>query len=142
MGYLRRRSPCTTSRVAAPLAQCEPRLIGLSQPGSWPTHTPFSTSAMTVQPTEQCVQMFLRSTAWDGAVPAACALRTPVRESPPKAERAPAASPERRRKERRSTTPPHWVASVAARAPRRAWRSLFLMSTGLASPQLGYLFTR
>src|SRR5205807_9530706 len=27
--------------------------------GSWPIHTPFATSATTVQPTEQCVQMFL-----------------------------------------------------------------------------------
>jgi hypothetical protein len=33
-------------------------LIGLSQAGSWPTHTPFCTSAMTEQPTEQWVQMF------------------------------------------------------------------------------------
>ena len=60
------------------MAQCEPRLIGLSQPGSWPTHTPFSTSAMTVQPTEQCVQMFLRrmaAPAGAGGGPAS-ALRT------------------------------------------------------------------
>ena len=35
-------------------------MIGESQPGSWPIQTPFDTSAMTVQPTEQCVQMFLR----------------------------------------------------------------------------------
>jgi len=40
------------------LAQCVPRLIGLSQAGSWPTQTPLSTSAVTVQPTDQCVQMF------------------------------------------------------------------------------------
>src|SRR4030081_3254106 len=59
-GYFSRRSPCTSSRTAAPLAQCEPRLIGESQLGSWPIHTPFATSAVTVQPTEQCVQMFLR----------------------------------------------------------------------------------
>src|SRR3954469_24673824 len=56
IGYLVRRSPCTNSRTEAPLAQCEPRLSGLSQAGSWPTHTPFCTSAITVQPTEQCVQ--------------------------------------------------------------------------------------
>src|SRR6186997_637329 len=61
IGYLRRRSPETSSRTDAPLAQCEPRLIGESQLGSWPTHTPFETSAMTVQPTEQWVHMFLRS---------------------------------------------------------------------------------
>ncbi len=60
IGYFRRRSPCTSSRTDAPLAQCEPRLIGESQPGSWPIHTPLATSATTVQPTEQCVQMFLR----------------------------------------------------------------------------------
>ena len=35
-------------------------MIGESQPGSWPIQTPFDTSAITVQPTEQCVQMFLR----------------------------------------------------------------------------------
>jgi hypothetical protein len=57
MGYFSRRSLCTSSRTLAPLAQCEPRLIGLSQDGSWPVHTPFCTSAVTVQPTAQCVQM-------------------------------------------------------------------------------------
>ena len=50
----------TSSRTEAPLAQCEPRLIGISQLGSWPIHTPFATSAVTVQPTEQCVQTLLR----------------------------------------------------------------------------------
>src|SRR5215813_12481605 len=59
-GYLSRRSPETSSRTDAPLAQWEPRLIGLSQLGSWPIHTPFDTSAVTVQPTEQCVQTLLR----------------------------------------------------------------------------------
>ena len=34
--------------------------MGESQLGSWPIHTPFATSAVTVHPTEQCVQMFLR----------------------------------------------------------------------------------
>src|ERR1044071_3669661 len=34
IGYRRLGAPCTSPRVAAPLAQCEPRLIGLSQPGS------------------------------------------------------------------------------------------------------------
>src|SRR5690349_7863021 len=60
IGYLSRRSPETGSRTAAPLAQCEPRLIGLSQLGSWPIHTPLATSAVTVQPTAQWVQMLLR----------------------------------------------------------------------------------
>jgi hypothetical protein len=40
------------------LAQCVPRFSGLAQDGSWPVHTPFCTSAVTVQPTEQWVQMF------------------------------------------------------------------------------------
>ena len=62
IGYLSRRSPCACSRAAAPLAQWAPRLKGLSKPGSWPIHTPFCTSAMIVQPTEQCVQtVFLMS---------------------------------------------------------------------------------
>src|SRR6202022_3067483 len=79
-GYLSRRSPETSSRTAAPLAQCEPRLIGLSQLGSWPIQTPFATSAVTVQPTAQCVQTLLRIvTAAPGAAGGpALALRTPV----------------------------------------------------------------
>src|SRR5262247_1006597 len=44
IGYFRRCEcsvmPC--SRTLAPLAQCEPRLIGESNTGSWRTHTPFS----------------------------------------------------------------------------------------------------
>ena len=56
IGYFRRRSPWACSRTAAPLAQCAPRLNGLSQPGSCPVQTPLLTSATTVQPTEQCVQ--------------------------------------------------------------------------------------
>ena len=35
-------------------------MIGLSQLGSWPIHTPLATSAVTVQPTAQWVQMLLR----------------------------------------------------------------------------------
>src|SRR3954468_10080932 len=132
IGYFRRRSPCTSSRVAAPLAQCEPRLIGESQPGSWPTHTPFDTSAITVQPTEQCVQIFLRS-----VTPAPCAgggpasaLRTLPSGSAPSAASEPAAMPERRKKVRRSRPPPFWSASVALSELRRAWRPVLLISTG------------
>ena len=109
IGYLRRRSPCTSSRVAAPLAQCEPRLIGESQPGSWPTQTPFCTSPITVQPTEQCVQMFLRmviATPGCGPAAAASALRTLASGKAPTAARPPTARPERRRKLRRSRAPP------------------------------------
>src|SRR4051812_22926760 len=106
IGYFRRRSPCTSSRTAAPLAQCEPRLIGESQAGSWPTQTPFCTSAITVQPTEQCVQMFfLSSVAAPITCGPACALRTDPSGIRPRAAPAPAARPERRRNVRRSSTP-------------------------------------
>src|SRR5438105_1993454 len=109
-GYFRRRSPLTSSRTEAPLAQCEPRLIGLSQLGSWPIHTPFDTSAVTVQPTEQCVQTLLRMVApvVSGPAAAASALRT-VPGSAPSVASPPAARPERRRKARRSRPLP-WVA--------------------------------
>src|SRR5437667_2093735 len=56
IGYFKRNSPCPCSRTAAPFAQCAPRLIGESNTGSWRTHTPFSTTALIAQPTEQCVQ--------------------------------------------------------------------------------------
>src|SRR4029079_8708220 len=103
IGYLRRRSPETSSRTEAPLAQCEPRLIGESQLGSWPTQTPFTTSAVTVQPTEQCVQMFFRMVAPDVTmVPAASALRTPVSGSAPRAASPLAVRPDWRRNVRRS----------------------------------------
>src|SRR5271157_5172357 len=46
--------PC--SRTDAPLAQCAPRLRGESNTGSCRIQTPFSTTASTEQPTEQCVQ--------------------------------------------------------------------------------------
>src|SRR3981189_2862114 len=106
IGYFRRRSPCTSSRTEAPLAQCEPRLIGLSHAGSCPPHTPFWTSAITVQPTEQCVQMFfLMSVGAPTIFGPACALRTDPSGIKPNAAPAPAAKPERRRNGRRSSTP-------------------------------------
>src|SRR6195256_2737910 len=106
IGYFRRRSPCTSSRTEAPLAQCEPRLIGLSQAGSWPTQTPFCTSAITVQPTEQCVQMFfLTSVGAPTIFGPACALRTEPSGIKPIAAPAPAARPERSKNVRRSRTP-------------------------------------
>src|SRR3954452_6090238 len=106
IGYFRRRSPCTSSRTEAPLAQCEPRLSGLSQAGSWPSQTPFCTSAITVQPTEQCVQMFFFISVGAPTIfGPACALRTEPSGIKPKAAPAPAAKPERRRKVRRSRTP-------------------------------------
>src|SRR5512136_1261992 len=83
IGYFRRRSPITSSRTDAPLAQCEPRLIGESQLGSWPIQTPFDTSAVTVQPTEQCVQMLLRMVAPATLGPAASAFCTLASGSAP-----------------------------------------------------------
>src|SRR6188472_2753940 len=104
IGYLRRRSPDTSSRTEAPLAQCEPRLIGESQLGSWPIQTPLATSAVTVQPTEQCVQTLLRivTAAPAGGGGPASALRTLVSGMAPIAARPPAAMPERRKNVRRS----------------------------------------
>src|ERR1700681_146411 len=97
IGYFRRRSPCTSSRVAAPLAQCDPRLIGLSQPGSWPTHTPLDTSLITVQPTDQWVQMFWRRVAPAILGPAASALRTLASGSAPMVARPAVARPDLRK---------------------------------------------
>src|SRR5437588_1400646 len=138
IGYLSRRSPCTSSRTAAPLAQCEPRLSGESQLGSWPIHTPFATSAVTVQPTEQWVQMFLRmvTCAPAGGGGPALALRMLVSGSAPSVARLPATRPERRRKLRRSRPPPDWPCSAAASAPRRAWRSVLLMSMDASSARI------
>src|SRR4029078_3242592 len=92
IGYFRRRSPETSSRTEAPLAQCEPRLIGLSQLAACPIHTPLATSAVTVQPTEQCVQMLLRmvTVAPAGGGGPASALRTLVSGSAPSVGRPPA----------------------------------------------------
>src|SRR5690606_6506215 len=91
-------------RTLAPFAQCEPRLIGLSQEGSCPVQTPFWTSAVTVQPTAQWVQMLFFSSiatpGWGGLI--AAALRTDPSWNVPIAANPPAARPERRRNVRRS----------------------------------------
>src|SRR6185437_3444007 len=55
IGDFSRCSPRPCSRIAAPFAQCAPRFSGESNTGSWRTHTPFSTTASTEQPTAQCV---------------------------------------------------------------------------------------
>src|SRR5690606_9141233 len=133
-GYLSRRSPWTSSRTEAPLAQCEPRLNGLSQLGSWPIHTPLETSAGTVQPTERWVQTFLiraTSAPFAGGGPAS-ALRTLASGSAPRAATPPAPTPERRRTVRRSSPCSAWTANAACPL-RRARRSVFLISTA-ASP--------
>src|SRR4029079_1292035 len=84
---------------------------------------------MTVQPTEQWVQIFLRMVAPAVAIdPAAFALRTVASGKAPTAASPPAARPERRRKLRRSSWPWDGPAKAEARVPRRAWRSVRLIS--------------
>src|SRR6185312_626719 len=139
IGYFSRRSPETSSRTEAPFAQCEPRLMGLSQLGSWPIHTPFETSAVTVQPTEQCVQILLRMVtcapaAAGGPASAFCTLRRGIA---PSVARPPATTPERRRKVRRSRPPLDWPASAAESLPRRASRSVRLISTAASLLRVG-----
>src|SRR5580704_7859821 len=103
VGYLSRRSPCACSRTEAPLAQWEPKLIGLSNPGSWRVHTPFCTVAITVQPTEQWVHTVLTDLVSPaGAAGAASALVVMPPFVASTAPSPPAAIPERRRKLRRS----------------------------------------
>ena len=81
--------------------------MGLSHPGSCPIHTPLATSAITVQPTEQCVQTFLRMVTWapTGGGGPALALRTEPSGNVPNAVSPPAARPDRRRNVRRSKPP-------------------------------------
>src|SRR5205085_2555656 len=104
MGYRRRNSPWPCSPSAAPFAQCAPRLIGESNTGSWRTHTPFSTTASTAQPTEQCVHTVrftsMRPSPIAGPLSLAWAFFTSV--SWEAAMPTPTPSPERRRKARRS----------------------------------------
>src|SRR3954447_3109679 len=93
---------------------------------------------MTVQPTEQCVHMFLRSVT---AAPAAgggpaSARRTLPSCNAPSVASEPAARPERRRNARRSRPPPLWSANAAPSDERRAWRSLLLISTGASSGRI------
>src|ERR1700754_2224944 len=125
IGYFSRRSPCTSSRTEAPLAQCEPRLIGESQAGSWPTQTPFCTSAITVQPTEQWVQMFfLISVGAPTIFGPACALRTDPSGINPNAAPALAARPEGRRNVRGSRTPEARLPAIPCKRARPADPSL------------------
>src|SRR6056297_785957 len=127
IGYLRRRSPWACSRTAAPLAQCAPRLNGLSQPGSWPIQTPLLTSATTVQPTEQCVQTDL--TVSTAPLTADCALACVT--APPVAliaARPPIARPDPRRNERLSTDLLEISEIRPVRAARRVSPPVFFLS--------------
>ena len=104
------------------MAQWAPRLIGLSKPGSCPIQTPFCTSATTVQPTEQWVQIDL--TCLTGAPATAAAVAASAFFTMPNgiAEASaapPAAMPEVRRKARRSTVTPVAEASVCDRVRAR-----------------------
>ena len=94
VGYFSRRSPCACSRTAAPFAQWAPRLNGLSKPGSWPTQTPWSTSARTVQPTEQCVHTDFTVCTVPLTAPCAFAVRV-TRPTVPSVSRAVRATPAR-----------------------------------------------
>jgi hypothetical protein len=110
--------------------------MGLSQEGSWPTQTPFTTSAVTVQPTEQWVQMFfLISLPMEGVRPAptASALRTLPREIEPTAARPPTARPERRRNVRRSMAAEASPAATTDNLLRLASPLLRLVSMALRS---------
>src|SRR5680860_101284 len=116
MGYLSLRSPCPCSRNEAPLAQWEPRFIGESKSGSWPVHTPFCTSAMTPQPTEQWVHTERRISVLTpslGALSKASARRIMENGRVPANAPPPMASPERRRKVRRSMLSP-LIPNIAA----------------------------
>src|ERR1700747_3580322 len=68
----------------------------------------------------------------------ASALRTLPSGSAPSVASPPAARPGGRRKLRRSSAPPDWLASAAASVPRRASRSVRLIST--AASLLGRIF--
>src|SRR5690349_14574093 len=106
IGDLRRCSPRPCSRMAAPFAQCAPRLSGESNTGSWRTHTPFSTTASTAQPTEQCphtVRLTSTLAPPAGALPAVSAAPAFLTSVSWLAARPrPTPSPERRRNARRS----------------------------------------
>src|SRR5690242_19368054 len=130
IGYFTRRSPWQTSRIAAPLAQWPPRLIGDSKVGSWLIQTPFCTSAVTVQPTEQCVQRFLmRLTSPVAAIGAAAsAFCTRPSGTVERAASPPAPTPDRRRNVRRSIVPPVESANTRAKREGPALREFLLVS--------------
>jgi hypothetical protein len=108
--------PC--SRTDAPFAQCAPRLSGESNTGSWPTHTPFCTTASMAQPTEQCVHTERLTSILPADGSAASALPIMLNGNWLANAPAPAATPERFRKVRRSIV----FASIPERLrERRPW---------------------
>src|SRR6185503_1512854 len=110
IGVFRRCESCVMpcSRIEAPLAQCEPRLSGESNTGSWRIHTPFCTTASIEQPTEQWVQMVRLTSSLPSPASgaAAAALSTMLNGSCEATAPAPSAMPERRKKARRSMVLP------------------------------------
>src|SRR6056297_2160103 len=135
IGYFRRRSPWACSRTDAPLAQCAPRLNGLSHPGSCPVQTPSCTSATTVQPTEQCVQTDLMVSTAPFAAVAALALVT-VPPVAPIAAKPPMARPLPRKNARRSTDLPPTSDRILVRWERLATPLVFFLSMFASPPEL------
>ncbi len=127
IGYFKRRSPWACSRTAAPFAQCAPRLNGLSQPGSWPVQTPLLTSAMTVQPTEQCVQtdLIVSTAPFTADAAEAWVTEPPVAEI---AARPPIAKPLPRKNARRSTDFSATSDRIPVRWERRATPLVFFLN--------------
>src|SRR5258708_22993933 len=116
MGFFGGGWPARGRVAAAPLPEWGPRLFGFSQVGPWPIHTPFATSAVTVQPTEQCVQIFLRiaTAAPGGGGGPASALRTAPSGRAPSVARPPPPRPDRASKPPRSRPPFPSPCSAAA----------------------------
>ena len=133
IGYFSRRSPWACSRTDAPFAQWAPRLNGLSQPGSCPTHTPFATSATTVQPTEQWVQTDFFSSTFPTTAPVAASAFFIMPGAVAMAAAPPAARPERLINVRRSMAPP--VIPARARDKRGPFATpfVFLVNIDLLS---------
>src|SRR5258707_9306216 len=107
---------------------------------------------MTVQPTEQCVQMFfLMSVGAPTIFGPACALRTDPSGIKPNAAPAPAARPERRRKVRRSRTPDARPAAISCKPavlahPSLRFINMFVVPSITVDPivvldVIGFLFT-
>src|SRR4051812_39894141 len=104
--------------------------MGESKTGSWRTHTPFSTTASTEQPTEQWVQTVRRTSIFPVPVPVlplSRALAFFNSDRLPAAIPTPTPSPERRRKARRSS-----VGSARARPRSRPLTKWELESSALA----------
>jgi hypothetical protein len=113
------RCECSTmpcSRTDAPFAQCAPRLSGDSNTGSWRVHTPFSTVASMLHPTEQCVHTVRFFSTLTPSFCACAGAMAPYGSWLANAP-APAAIPERLRNVRRSIVDNEAPASLRRRGP-------------------------